>query len=157
MEYLDIVDDNDNVIWSATKKEIYEKKLNHRIVHIMIFDKNWKYLAQIRSEKSFFLPWYYSTSVWWHVSSQEDYIDAAKREMKEEIGLDLDIKFKADFVFKIDKMKKFVKLYEAILTDEKIDFNKKEVKNIEFLDLETLNKKEKIHPELEYILNTFYN
>ena len=158
MEYLDIVDNNDIVIWKSSRQEIYEKKLNHRIVHIMIFNKKWEYLAQVRSEKASFLPWYYSTSVWWHVSSWETYLEAAKREMKEEIGLDLDIYFKIKFIFKTENnIKKFIEVYEAIIDDEKIKINENEVKNMEFIDLEKLKQKEKLHPELKYILHNFYN
>jgi len=157
MEYLDIVNDNDIIVWKTSRWEIYEKKLNHRIVHIMIFNKKWEYLAQIRSENASFLPWYYSTSVWWHVISWENYLESAKREMIEEIWIDLDLKFKIKFVFKTNNnITKFVEVYEAIIDDEKININKNEVKSMEFITLEELKKKEKLHPELRYILNKFY-
>ena len=38
MEYMDIVDGNDQVIGSAPIDEIYEKKHLHRIAHIFIFN-----------------------------------------------------------------------------------------------------------------------
>jgi len=157
MEILDIIDNNDIVIWKAERQEIYEKKLNHRIVHIMIFNKKWEYLAQIRSEKASFLPWYYSTSVWGHVLAWENYLEAGKREMKEEIGLSLKVNFKIKFVFETEnKIKKFMEVYEAVIDDENLKINPEEVKNMEFLSLENLKQKEKLHPELKYILDKFY-
>lgn len=38
MEYLDIVDDEDNVINQATREEAYAKRLSHRIVHVLVFN-----------------------------------------------------------------------------------------------------------------------
>ena len=38
-EYLDVVDESDNVVGKASFPEIYEKKLMHRIVHVLVFDK----------------------------------------------------------------------------------------------------------------------
>ena len=42
MEFIDIVDDQNQVIGKTTQKEIYEKKHNHRIVHILVINPKTK-------------------------------------------------------------------------------------------------------------------
>jgi len=37
-EFLDIVDEENEVVGAAPIDEIYSKRLNHRIVHVMIFN-----------------------------------------------------------------------------------------------------------------------
>ena len=38
MEILDQVNENDEVIGNASRDEIYDKKLMHRIVHVLVFN-----------------------------------------------------------------------------------------------------------------------
>ena len=51
MEYLDIVNDNDEVIGHCTVGESYDKLLPHRISHILIFNDEGKMLLQKRTAK----------------------------------------------------------------------------------------------------------
>jgi isopentenyldiphosphate isomerase len=44
VEYLDVVDKDDHVIGRASKAEIYRKKLRHRIVHVLVFDRKGRML-----------------------------------------------------------------------------------------------------------------
>ena len=41
-EIFSIVDEDDNVIGKATRKEVHDKKLIHRSVMFFIFDKKYK-------------------------------------------------------------------------------------------------------------------
>lgn len=45
------------------------------------------------------MPWWWWLSAWWHVSSWENYLESAKRELKEEIWVICDLKFKNKFLW----------------------------------------------------------
>lgn len=97
MENLDIIDSNDNVIWINTRHESYKNFTTNRIISVVIFNKEWKIALQKRSLTCSYMPWWWWLSAWWHVSSWETYLDSAKRELKEEIWVICDLKFKDKF------------------------------------------------------------
>ena len=86
MEFLDVVDDNDEIIAHASITDIYNKKLPHRIVHVLIFNDKGEMALQKRSKHKSFCPNYWSTAVGGHVQQNESYLKAAKREFREELG-----------------------------------------------------------------------
>jgi len=94
MENLDIVDLNDNVIWTNTRHESYKNFTTNRVVSVLIFNNNWEIALQRRSLTCSYMPWWWWLSAWWHVSSWENYLESAKRELKEEIWVVCDLKFK---------------------------------------------------------------
>lgn len=91
MEYLDIVDAKDNVIGTTTKQNVYEQKLRHRIVHVLVLNSQKEVALQKRGAAQSFLPGYWGTTVGGHVRHGETYEEAARRECREEIGLELPI------------------------------------------------------------------
>ena len=86
-EFFDIVDQNDDVIGKGTREEIHSKNLLHRTVQVLVLNSNNEILLQKRSQKMDTMKGYWSSSVGGHVNSNESYLDAAKREMEEEMGL----------------------------------------------------------------------
>jgi len=63
IEFMDIVDENDLVIGSCNKNEVYTKSLCHRICHIIIFNDNGDIALQLRSKYVSYAPNHRSTSV----------------------------------------------------------------------------------------------
>jgi len=160
MEFLDVVNENDEVIGRASYNEIYEQLLVHRIAHILIFNDRREMLLQLRSKNKGFCPLHWGTSVGGHVQSGESYEDAAKREFEEELGTSTDISFlRKDFYvdnkFNIG-LKKFLGTFTTTFNGP-FKINPEEVEKIEFLSLDKIqdmiNKDEKFHPELLFILN----
>ena len=87
-EYLDIVDIKDKIIGKATRKEIHDMHQIHRGVHVFVVNSKNEILIQKRSNKKDYYPGYYDASVGAQVRSGETYEQAAKRELKEELGVD---------------------------------------------------------------------
>ena len=87
MEYIDVVNMEDNVVSKADRREIYKKKLPHRIVHVLIFNEKNEMALQLRSQTVRFCPGYWSTAVGGHVQSGEGYKQAALREFEEDISI----------------------------------------------------------------------
>ncbi|MBI3290931.1 NUDIX domain-containing protein [Candidatus Falkowbacteria bacterium] len=87
------VDDDDNIIGETSKDEAYNKGLQLRSVQIFLFDKEGRIFIQKRSHKKKRFPDYFCASVAGHVEPYESYLSAARRELKEELGVDGEIKF----------------------------------------------------------------
>jgi len=151
-EILDIVDENDEVIGTATRKEVYEKKYCRRIVHVIIINDKNEILLQKRAKHLSFAPLYWTTSASGHVLSGDTYEAAAYRELQEEVGI------KPDKLFFLRKelykdqnnqhgfLAFFVCRYNGPF---KVDFS--EVAEVTFFSLKTIKdmitNKEKIHQE----------
>ena len=72
IEYLDLVDENDNVIGKEDRNVIYQKNWrNFRVINIMIFTSDNKIIVPIRSANRRVFPNCYDCSVGGHVSSGE--------------------------------------------------------------------------------------
>jgi len=153
MEYIDIVDENNNIIGRTTKEEIYEKKLPHRIVHIIVINpKTNEIYLQKRSNTVSFLPGYYCTSAGGHVRSDESYEKAAERELKEELGLETPLYKLKNLKFVSDNHIRFIQLFIAY-AEKGFNFKDGEVSSGSFVDIETLSNMikdgQKIHPQLK--------
>ncbi len=89
-EIFDIVDENDRVIGRATREECHSNPdLMHRSICILIFNSKGDLLLQKRSMKKDLNPGKWTTSVSGHVKSGNNYEEAAKRELEEELGISL--------------------------------------------------------------------
>lgn len=152
-EYLDILDDEGNIIGQASQEEVYEKKHSHRIVHVLVVNpKTREVYLQQRAETKSFLPGYYCTSAGGHVHAGETYEQAAQREMYEEIGLKVPLREVHRFVFESDGHKRFITLFVAAAA-QGFDFKDGEVAAGDFYPLDTalalVEKGEKMHPQLD--------
>jgi len=82
-----IVNDDDEIIGSATKQQAWEQGLLHRVVRIMIHNKAGQILLQHRTPTKDIFPDCWDNSSAGHVDAGEDYDDAAYRELEEELGI----------------------------------------------------------------------
>ncbi len=106
-EYFDIVDENNVIIGRASREECHAKGLLHRGIFVLVINSNGKILLQKRSMNKDIRPGLWTTSVSGHVDSGETYEEAARREMREEIGIDTKVRELYTFVFK-DKGKDYI-------------------------------------------------
>ena len=97
-EYLDVVDENDLVVGRRTLKECLESGLLHRAVVVFLQDMDGRLYIQKRSSQKAWYPGYWSPSCAGHVSSGETYLEAARREMREELGVACELTFTAKFL-----------------------------------------------------------
>ncbi len=86
-EILEIVDENDTVIGTATREEIHRFGYLHRSVHVFVFDHKGRLFVQRRSATKDRHPLKLDSSAAGHVDPGESYFDAAKRELFEELGI----------------------------------------------------------------------
>jgi len=86
-EILDVVDTDNQVIGQATRKEVHEKGLMHRSVHIFMIDRDQRLYIQKRAESKETFPGAHDSSAAGHLEAGEGYHECAAREVEEELGL----------------------------------------------------------------------
>lgn len=120
-ELLDVVDDANIVIGSATRKEIYENGWNLRIAHVFVVHPDTKELyLQRRADHVRYKPGHLSTSAAGHVVCGESPLEAAQRELYEEIGLKTELELINEFKIESahpESSTCFVSLYIAYARD----------------------------------------
>jgi 16S rRNA (adenine1518-N6/adenine1519-N6)-dimethyltransferase len=159
MEQVDIVDSNDKVIGKCDIDDVYKHNHLHRVVLIFVFNKKGEMFLQLRSITKSYCPGYWTAAVGGRVQSGEEYIDAAIRECKEEIGVSItksDLTFIGKETFGDDKIvSHFVNSFKMI-HDGPFEINDKDVDRVESFSLKDIqqmvNNNDKIQPEVLFIL-----
>jgi isopentenyl-diphosphate Delta-isomerase len=90
-EYLDVVNEQDEVVDSLPRTECIERGLLHRAVVVFLFNSRGELYLQKRADNVVFYPGFWTASVTGHVSAGETYLEAAIRETKEELGLSVGV------------------------------------------------------------------
>lgn len=150
-EYVARVDDNDNVIETVTREEADKYGYNVRIAAVLVFNDNNEILLQkvSKNKKKDAGKWSYSAAG--HVEAGEDYRSAAKRELKEELGIEAEIKDCIGLSRTVDTVtkqkKSFHRVYKVI-NNGPFDFDRDEAEEIKFFPLEELFSEIKTHPGL---------
>jgi isopentenyldiphosphate isomerase len=141
-EILDLVDENDNVIGKDTRFNVHHTKSWHRGIHILVFNKKGEILLQIRAPARRQFPGKYDLSVSEHVLSGETYENAARRGLKEELGIagvrpERIVYFRMNYGDPYDNM---IGVLYKINFDGKSKRDEKETASVEFFPQEKLRK-----------------
>lgn len=86
-EYFDIVNERDEPVGRALRREVHARNLWHRAVHVFVFDSAGRLFLQKRSMKKDQAAGLWDASCSGHVDAGEDYDPAAARELGEELGV----------------------------------------------------------------------
>jgi isopentenyldiphosphate isomerase len=85
---VDIVDENDDVVARVGRAEMRAKRLRHRSVFILVRSSDGRVLIHRRSDDKDVWPGWWDIAVGGVVTAGEEYSDAARRELCEEMGID---------------------------------------------------------------------
>lgn len=86
-EILDVVNEKDKFVRKATRKEVREKALLHRVARIIIENNKGELLIQKRSMKKDIYPGHWDVGVAETVKSGEGYESAAMVGLRDELGI----------------------------------------------------------------------
>ena len=156
MELIDIVDENDNLTGEIKNRDyVHNNNLYHRHVSCFILNKDGEVLLQRRSINKKKNPGIWSKTGG-HVDAGETVINALKREVKEEIGLEMD----DNNIYFMNKFKStnpnyfsygYIYITNKKTTDFKLQLD--EVDKVEYFKIEDLEN-EKRNKNKQF---TFYN
>ena len=89
-EYVDLFDSDDRPLSrSVPKRQAHQQGLWHRSAHVWIYDRTGNILMQKRAQTKDTFPGLWDISVAGHISAGETPTEGALRELKEEIGLEV--------------------------------------------------------------------
>lgn len=91
-EALEVVDADDNVVGRETRAEIHRRGLLHRAVHLFVFNSAGAVYVQRRSSTKDRFPQFLDSSAAGHVDPGESYEHAAIRELREELGIEAEVR-----------------------------------------------------------------
>lgn len=140
-ELLDLVDKNDNRIGTVWKSAAHQNPaLTHREIVIYIFNSKGELLLQQRSLNKKINPGRWTISAVGHVRANEDPFEATKREVKEELGIEIDPKF-FEKIF-VEDLKhtesKFYYIYTAEYNGSSFTIDSNEVNDAKWVILEKI-------------------
>lgn len=87
-ELVDVVDEADCVIGQVSRPEMRRRKLRHRATYILVFNQEGKLFVHRRTATKDVYPSYYDVAAGGVVAAGEGYDAGARRELKEELGID---------------------------------------------------------------------
>ena len=86
-----VVDAHDRVIGSGSRDLVHVNNMRHRAIHVLIFNQSGEVFLQKRSIWKDTHPGKWDSSTAGHVDAGESYEEAARRELREEIGVECPI------------------------------------------------------------------
>jgi isopentenyldiphosphate isomerase len=153
-EIIYVVDENDNVVRKATRKDVRKNALLHRVVTVILTNSQGKFLVQKRSYKKDIYPGLWDLGMSETVKAGEDYPNAAARGLHEELGIDqfsgknLEKCFLCKFRFSSPEDNRIVAVYSLNYDGEirLVDGEVTEFKYAPKEKIKNLVKKENFHP-----------
>jgi isopentenyldiphosphate isomerase len=139
-ELLDVVNYSDRVITQEMRSVVHQLGLLHRGIHVFLVTPEGRLLVQVRGRQQKPFPLALDCSVSEHVKAGENYLQAARRGLVEELGirgvhLHPLVKFK--MVYSPNDFE-ICLLYEGSVDPPSVCFNSLEVEGIAYYSLEDL-------------------
>lgn len=150
MEFVILVDKKDNIIGVEEKMKAHQQGKLHRAFSILLFNKKGETLIQKRAKSKYHSPGLWSNTCCSHPRPNEDTKEAAKRRLKEEMGIKTNLKEVFSFIYKAKVGNLIEHEFDHVFLGSfngKPKPNKKEVANWRWIKLKELEKEIKINSQ----------
>jgi len=137
-ELFPVVDKMDRILRQAARSEVHGNNLRHRAIHILIFNERGELYLQQRSRCKDRHPLLWDSSAAGHVMAGEGYDKAAKRELQEELEINVPLKKVLKLSASPQTGQEFIWLYRGQLRGN-IRPNRSEIEGGAFLSPTTIN------------------
>lgn len=115
-ELFDVVDEADVVIGPQPRNFVHVNNLRHRAIHIVLRNSEGRIFLQRRSRWKDMNPDLWDSSAAGHVDAGEDYMEAAHRELREELGVDCALERVGRIPASAETKWEFVEIFSGIHT-----------------------------------------
>lgn len=150
-EFVVLVDANDNDIGTMEKMEAHEKAVLHRAFSIFIFNTKGEMLIHQRAFSKYHTPGLWTNTCCSHPRLGETLQQATSRRLREEMGMEADIKKIFDFVYKADVGQGLIEHeFDHVFvgtTDVLPNINREEVETYSYIKMDDLRNDINMHPE----------
>ncbi|MBT3510376.1 MAG: NUDIX domain-containing protein [Nitrospina sp.] len=144
-EIYNVVDENDQILGTASRKQIHKNNLLHRSIHVLVFNSKNELFLQKRAPSKDENPGLWDTSSAGHVDAGESYDECAHRELWEELGLKANLKTSIKISACQETYNEHVQVYSCI-TDAEININQEEISEGAFFSLSQVQKEVACNP-----------
>ncbi len=133
-EYLDVVNENNEVIGQESRQVVHKSGLWHRGVHVFLFTSDRRLLIQRRSNAQDTFPNALDCSVSEHLKISESYLDGAIRGLREELGVEqIHLRRLLQLKMKYGPNDNMInELYERVCDDRLFATNQREIEQIAY-------------------------
>jgi isopentenyldiphosphate isomerase len=140
-EYLEIVNHKHEVVGIKLRSEIHgNPDLMHRVVHVLVINRDGHILLQKRSQNKDVAPGRWDTSVGGHVGVGEDLLLSSRREMHEELGITEPVpEYLYTYIHSNPYETEIVTTYRCIC-EEGFSFNSDEIDEIRFWSFDEIRE-----------------
>ena len=146
-----LVTENDEVLGLMEKQQAHINGLLHRAFSVFLFNSKGEMLLQKRAAEKYHSPNQWTNACCSHPRANETYEEAAKRRLKEELGIDTEISEKFSFIYKADVGGNLWEheLDHVFIGNYEGDFqlNLEEVAEVRYISMENLDQEMKQNPE----------
>jgi 16S rRNA (adenine1518-N6/adenine1519-N6)-dimethyltransferase len=125
-ERLPVVDKSDRILRYERRSEVHGNNLRHRAVHILIFDQAGEVYLQQRSRWKDRHPLRWDSSAAGHLATGESYQETARRELEEELGINVPLEKILELPASAHTEQEFVWLYRGKICGNPI-INRREI------------------------------
>jgi isopentenyldiphosphate isomerase len=132
------VDDDDKVIGTIKRGDVFRFGVNFRVVHIFLFNRNGELLIQKIAPYGTRSPGLCGSSVAGYVLANETYEEAARRKLHKELGVDIPLTYIGKTAMYDEGCKKFISLYTAIYDGPFVP-DRMEIEEIRFIKLDSMD------------------
>jgi len=152
MENVILVDEFDNSLGEMEKMEAHRKGELHRAFSVFIFNDNNEMLLQQRAIKKYHSGGLWSNSCCSHPRVNEGLLEAGKRRLMEELGIETELEKQFSFIYRAE--------LDNELTEHELDhvlfgrynelgkFNEEEVMNVKYVTIEEIQRELLEQPEM---------
>ena len=158
LEWVDIVDEQNQAIAQATRAEMRKKVLRHRACYIVVHNGADKILVQKRTEIKDFYPGWLDACAGGVVQHGEDVLDAARREAYEELGIaDVPLAQHGTFYFESNDCCVWGTLFSCV-SHGPFALQNEEIVNVDWLSMEEIEaRKGEFTPDSLHALSRWFN
>lgn len=157
-EIVAIVDEHNNVVGAAPRREMRAKRLPHRSTYVLVFNSKGDLYVQKRTLTKDVFPSYYDPAAGGVVLADESYEQGASRELEEEMGIrGVPLTLLFDFYFEDANTRVWGRAFSCIY-DGEVVLQAEEVESGAFMTISDIlchAKTDRFTPDGMYILRRY--